>query len=97
MACMEFEMGKKKCERYWVEVDETPIQLGPFSIFCEAEEKRSDYVIRTLKEIRTVYHFHYKKWPDHDVPSSINPILQLIIEMRCYQAHYDVPICVHCR
>ncbi|KAF7253801.1 Tyrosine-protein phosphatase non-receptor type 22 [Varanus komodoensis] len=114
MACMEFEMGKKKCERYWVEVDETPIQLGPFSIFCEAEEKRSDYVIRTLKvklndsvrvepsgqwecrEIRTVYHFHYKKWPDHDVPSSINPILQLIIEMRCYQAHYDVPICVHC-
>ncbi|XP_062975647.1 tyrosine-protein phosphatase non-receptor type 22 [Elgaria multicarinata webbii] len=102
MACMEFEMGKKKCERYWVEVDESPIQFGPFSIFCEAEEKRSEYTIRILKvklndsEIRTVYHFHYKKWPDHDVPSSINPILQLIKEMRCYQAHSNVPICVHC-
>ncbi|XP_066481346.1 tyrosine-protein phosphatase non-receptor type 22 [Tiliqua scincoides] len=102
MACMEFEMGKKKCERYWVDVDESPLQLGPFSILCEAEAKRNDYVIHTLKvklndsEIRTVYHFHYKHWPDHDVPSSIDPILQLICEMRCYQAHSDAPVCVHC-
>ncbi|XP_060628581.2 tyrosine-protein phosphatase non-receptor type 22 isoform X2 [Anolis sagrei] len=102
MACMEFEMGKKKCERYWVDVDESPLQLGPFTLFCEAEEKRSDYMIRILKaklngsEIRTVYHFHYKHWPDHDVPSSIDPILQLIEEMRYYQGHADAPICVHC-
>ncbi|XP_061487949.1 tyrosine-protein phosphatase non-receptor type 22 isoform X2 [Rhineura floridana] len=102
MACMEFEMGKKKCERYWVDVDESPLQMGPFSIFCEAEEKRNEYMIRTLKvklndsESRTVYHFHYKNWPDHDVPSSIDPILQLIGEIRCYQAPSDVPICVHC-
>ncbi|KAJ7331791.1 hypothetical protein JRQ81_013971 [Phrynocephalus forsythii] len=102
MACLEFEMGKRKCERYWVEVDETPLQLGPFYISCEAEKERKEYVIRILKvklndsEIRTVYQFHYKCWPDHDVPSSINPILQLIWEMRCYQAHSEVPICVHC-
>ncbi|KAH0618945.1 hypothetical protein JD844_018519 [Phrynosoma platyrhinos] len=49
MACMEFEMGKKKCERYWVDADESPLQLGPFTLICEAEEKRSDYVIRILK------------------------------------------------
>uniref|UniRef100_A0A8C5T0J1 protein-tyrosine-phosphatase n=1 Tax=Laticauda laticaudata TaxID=8630 RepID=A0A8C5T0J1_LATLA len=102
MACMEFEMGKKKCERYWVAVDESPLQLGPFFISCEAEEKRKDYVIHKLKvkvndnEIRSVYHFHYKNWPDHDVPSSINSIFQFINEMHCYQAHHDVPICVHC-
>nr|XP_034978827.1 tyrosine-protein phosphatase non-receptor type 22 isoform X1 [Zootoca vivipara] len=102
MACMEFEMGKKKCERYWVDADESPLKMGPFCISCEAEERRNEYVIRTLKvklnesESRTVYHFHYKNWPDHDVPSSIDPILQLIEEMRCYQAHSDVPICVHC-
>ncbi|XP_042322311.1 tyrosine-protein phosphatase non-receptor type 22 [Sceloporus undulatus] len=114
MACMEFEMGKKKCERYWVDADESPLQLGSFTLFCEAEEKRSDYVIRILKaklndsvsagqpskwehtETRTVYHFHYKHWPDHDVPSSIDPILQLIEEMHCYQVQSDAPICVHC-
>ncbi|XP_015675423.1 tyrosine-protein phosphatase non-receptor type 22 [Protobothrops mucrosquamatus] len=102
MSCMEFEMGKKKCERYWVDMGESPLQFGPFFIICEVEEKRKDYVIRKLKvkvndsEIRSVYHFHYKNWPDHDVPSSINSIFEFINEMRCYQAHNDVPICVHC-
>nr|XP_006118848.1 tyrosine-protein phosphatase non-receptor type 22 [Pelodiscus sinensis] len=101
MACMEFEMGKKKCERYWVEVGDSPLQCGPFTIACELEEKKNEYVIRTLKVtlnniIRTIYHFHYKNWPDHDVPSSISPILELIWDMRCYQADDDIPICIHC-
>lgn len=101
MACMEFEMGKKKCERYWVEVGDSPLQCGPFTITCELEEKKTEYVIRTLKVtlnkvIRTIYQFHYKNWPDHDVPSSINPILELIWEMRCYQADDNIPICIHC-
>lgn len=25
---------QRKCERYWAEVDETPLQLGPFGISC---------------------------------------------------------------
>lgn len=101
MACMEFEMGKKKCERYWAEPGETQLQFGPFSISCETEKKKSDYKIRTLKakfnsETRIVYQFHYKNWPDHDVPSSIDPILQLIWDMRCYQEDDCVPLCIHC-
>ncbi|XP_010146497.1 PREDICTED: tyrosine-protein phosphatase non-receptor type 22, partial [Eurypyga helias] len=101
MACMEFEMGKKKCERYWAEAGSSPLQCGPFSVACEAEEKKNEYVIRTLKvtlkeEIRTVHQFHYKNWPDHDVPSSIDPILELIEEIRCYQPDDSVPICIHC-
>ncbi|XP_021489887.2 tyrosine-protein phosphatase non-receptor type 22 [Meriones unguiculatus] len=101
MACMEFEMGKKKCERYWAELGETPLQFGPFSISCEAEKKKSDYRIRTLKakfnsEIRIIYQFHYKNWPDHDVPSSVDPILELIWDIRCYQEDHCAPVCVHC-
>ncbi|XP_051494843.1 tyrosine-protein phosphatase non-receptor type 22 [Apus apus] len=101
MACMEFEMGKKKCERYWAEVGSSPLHCGPFSIACEAEEKKKEYVIRTLKvtlneEIRTIHQFHYKNWPDHDVPSSIDPILELISEIRCYQPDDNVPVCIHC-
>ncbi|XP_024907977.1 tyrosine-protein phosphatase non-receptor type 22 isoform X2 [Pteropus alecto] len=101
MACMEFEMGKKKCERYWAEPGESQLQLGPFSISCEAENGKSDYIIRTLKvkfnsETRTIYQFHYKNWPDHDVPSSIDPILELIWDVRCYQEDDSVPICIHC-
>ncbi|XP_048219530.1 tyrosine-protein phosphatase non-receptor type 22 isoform X2 [Perognathus longimembris pacificus] len=81
MACMEFEMGKKKCERYWAEPGETQLEFGPFSISCET---------------RTIYQFHYKNWPDHDVPSSVDPILELIWDVRCYQENDGVPICVHC-
>ncbi|XP_027628117.1 tyrosine-protein phosphatase non-receptor type 22 isoform X3 [Tupaia chinensis] len=101
MACMEFEMGKKKCERYWAEPGEMQLQFGPFSISCEAEKQKSDYIIRILKakfnsETRTIYQFHYKNWPDHDVPSSIDPILELIWDVRCYQEDDRVPICIHC-
>ncbi|XP_044094882.1 tyrosine-protein phosphatase non-receptor type 22 isoform X3 [Neovison vison] len=101
MACMEFEMGKKKCERYWTEPGELPRQVGPFSISCEAENRKSNYIIRTLKakfnsETRTIYQFHYKNWPDHDVPSSIDPILELIWDVRSYQEDVSVPICIHC-
>ncbi|XP_007530251.1 tyrosine-protein phosphatase non-receptor type 22 [Erinaceus europaeus] len=101
MACMEFEMGKKKCERYWAEPGETQLQVGPFFISCEAEKRKSDYIIRTLKvkfnnESRIIYQFHYKNWPDHDVPSSIDPILELIWDMRYYQEDDSVPICIHC-
>ncbi|XP_068015532.1 tyrosine-protein phosphatase non-receptor type 22 isoform X1 [Melanerpes formicivorus] len=101
MACMEFEMGKKKCERYWAEVAKPALRRGPFSIACEAEEQRNEYVIRTLKvtlneETRTVHQFHYRNWPDHDIPSSIDPILELTSEIRCYQPDDNVPLCIHC-
>uniref|UniRef100_A0A2K5C2Z2 protein-tyrosine-phosphatase n=1 Tax=Aotus nancymaae TaxID=37293 RepID=A0A2K5C2Z2_AOTNA len=101
MACMEYEMGKKKCERYWAEPGEMQLQFGAFSISCEAEKRKSDYIIRNLKvkfnnETRTIYQFHYKNWPDHDVPSSIDPILELIWDIRCYQEDDSVPICIHC-
>ncbi|XP_068275531.1 tyrosine-protein phosphatase non-receptor type 22 [Nyctibius grandis] len=101
MACMEFEMGKKKCERYWAEADGSPLLCGPFAVACEAEEKKNEYVIRTLKvtlneETRAVHQFHYKNWPDHDIPSSIDPILELVGEIRCYQPDDSVPVCIHC-
>lgn len=46
---------------------------------------------------RTVKQLHYVKWPDHGVPDSIPPILQMLVEMRSSQSHDDNPICIHCR
>ncbi|XP_061438089.1 tyrosine-protein phosphatase non-receptor type 12 isoform X2 [Rhineura floridana] len=101
MACREFEMGRKKCERYWPLYGEEGISFGPFHISCEAEQVRTDYYIRTLlftfqNETRRVYQFHYVNWPDHDVPSSFDSILDMISLMREYQEHEDVPLCIHC-
>uniref|UniRef100_A0A8C0PKP8 protein-tyrosine-phosphatase n=2 Tax=Canis lupus familiaris TaxID=9615 RepID=A0A8C0PKP8_CANLF len=72
-----------------------------FEMGKEAENRKSDYIIRTLKakfnsETRTIYQFHYKNWPDHDVPSSIDPILELIWDVRSYQEDDRFPICIHC-
>ncbi|POI28948.1 hypothetical protein CIB84_007302 [Bambusicola thoracicus] len=72
-----------------------------FEMGKEAEEKKNEYVIRTLKvtlneAVRTIHQFHYQNWPDHDIPSSIDPILELIGEVRCYQPDDSIPICIHC-
>ncbi|XP_012505745.1 PREDICTED: tyrosine-protein phosphatase non-receptor type 12 [Propithecus coquereli] len=91
----------KKCERYWPLYGEDPITFAPFKISCEDEQARTDYFIRTLllefqNESRRLYQFHYVNWPDHDVPSSFDSILDMISLMRKYQEHEDVPICIHC-
>ncbi|KAM7405186.1 hypothetical protein PAMP_012467 [Pampus punctatissimus] len=101
MACREFEMGKKKCERYWPQKPEESFVCEPFTVYCDSEENKGDYLVRTL---RVTYHecshtlnqLHYVNWPDHGVPDSIPPILDMLHEMRSCQAHDDIPICIHC-
>ncbi|KAM9351034.1 tyrosine-protein phosphatase non-receptor type 22 [Symphorus nematophorus] len=101
MACREFEMGKKKCERYWPQQQEQPFVCEPFTVYCDSEESKEDYLTRTLRvtyrnSSRTLTQLHYVNWPDHGVPDSIPPILEMLDEMRSSQAHDDVPICIHC-
>ncbi|XP_042264107.1 tyrosine-protein phosphatase non-receptor type 22 isoform X1 [Thunnus maccoyii] len=101
MACREFEMGKKKCERYWPQKQEEPFVCEPFTVYCDSEETKGDYLTRMLRltyrnSCRTLKQLHYVNWPDHGVPDSIPPILDMLYEMRSYQAHDDVPLCIHC-
>ncbi|XP_061570510.1 tyrosine-protein phosphatase non-receptor type 12 isoform X2 [Cololabis saira] len=101
MACREFEMGRKKCERYFPLPEEETMSFGAFKISYESEQTRTDYNIKILtvqyeNETRRLTQFHYINWPDHDVPSSFDSILDMIGLMREYQDNDDVPICVHC-
>ncbi|XP_063064659.1 tyrosine-protein phosphatase non-receptor type 22 isoform X2 [Engraulis encrasicolus] len=101
MACREFEMGRKKCERYWPLTPEDVFVCEPFIVTCESEEENGDYLTRVLNVTyqsasRTIRQLHYMNWPDHGVPDSIGPILEMLQEMHCYQEHEDVPICIHC-
>ncbi|KAM6977019.1 tyrosine-protein phosphatase non-receptor type 22 [Aplochiton taeniatus] len=101
MACREFEMGRKKCERYSPAIAEEPFVCEPFTVCCESEENKGDYVTRTLRVTycnctRALLQLHYVNWPDHGVPDSIPPILEMLQDMRSYQDHDDVPICIHC-
>uniref|UniRef100_A0A3B4XKN8 protein-tyrosine-phosphatase n=1 Tax=Seriola lalandi dorsalis TaxID=1841481 RepID=A0A3B4XKN8_SERLL len=105
MACREFEMGRKKCERYFPLQGEETMSFGPFRISCVS--KRISNITAycppphillydSLQETRRITQFHYMNWPDHDVPSSFDSILDMIGLMREYQENDDVPICVHC-
>lgn len=101
MACREFEMGKKKCERYWPEKPGQRFVCEPFTVYCDSEENKEDYLSRTLRVTfsncsRTMKQLHYVTWPDHGVPDTIPPILEMLDEMRASQGHDDAPICVHC-
>ncbi|XP_061698219.1 tyrosine-protein phosphatase non-receptor type 22 [Syngnathoides biaculeatus] len=101
MACREFEMGKKKCERYWPHKEEQSFVCGPFIIYCDGEEDKGAYLTRTLRLTcdncqRTLKQLHYVKWPDHGVPDFIPSILDMLEEMRSYQPDDDIPLCIHC-
>ncbi|XP_058266528.1 tyrosine-protein phosphatase non-receptor type 22 isoform X2 [Hemibagrus wyckioides] len=120
MACREFEMGRKKCERYWPETLVDVFVCEPFTIYCESEENKGDYLIRSLKvtfkncsrehdeehkhmqpcfsqqSSRTLKQLHYMNWPDHGVPDSIPPILEMLQDMHVFQKQDNVPFCIHC-
>lgn len=60
-----------------------------------------DFLVRTLRinaynEERIVCQFHYTTWPDHGVPTTVEPIIELVRLMRDVQAGEARPILVHC-
>ncbi|GFT68728.1 tyrosine-protein phosphatase non-receptor type 12 [Nephila pilipes] len=101
MACNEKEAGKSKCEVYWPS-KEGISHYGNISVeLIETSQVCSDFLIRTLlvkcdSEMRDIYQFHYTSWPDHGVPDTVQPMLELVRLMRDCQASETVPIVVHC-
>ncbi|XP_016105252.1 tyrosine-protein phosphatase non-receptor type 22-like isoform X2 [Sinocyclocheilus grahami] len=92
---------QKKCERYWPESKDDVFVCEPFTIYYESDENKGEYLTRTLKVTfkqvsRTLKQLHYVNWPDHGVPDSIPAILELLQDMRIYQDHDEIPICIHC-
>ncbi|KAH7342611.1 protein-tyrosine phosphatase-like protein [Rhexocercosporidium sp. MPI-PUGE-AT-0058] len=85
-----FEEGEERCGVYYPEeVGETK-DLGEWgSVECVSRVKDNGTELREMKvvkmtdegsEERTVYHFHFLAWPDHNVPTTEDrlPLLSLI-------------------
>ncbi|XP_072344098.1 tyrosine-protein phosphatase non-receptor type 18 [Scyliorhinus torazame] len=104
MACREFEVGKKKCERYWATEEEETIALGPFTITnVVTESLRNEVIIRTLSvtlldetEARAIHQFQYMAWPDHGIPKDFDNLLEMLDLVHRRQGELTTPICVHC-
>ncbi|XP_078486288.1 receptor-type tyrosine-protein phosphatase epsilon-like, partial [Ciona intestinalis] len=101
------EGGKRKCEKYWPEPNET-LTFGPFEVKAKEEEYYGCYVVRTFEvankdnvyesAIRTLKHFQYVTWPDHGVPVSTTGFYRLhthVMEEH-NSAGNAAPIVVHC-
>ncbi|XP_067684841.1 receptor-type tyrosine-protein phosphatase epsilon-like [Haliotis asinina] len=68
------EMNKKKCEQYWPDGGESKT-YGSCKVTNKNVSTRADYTVsKFLVENsgveRTVTHYHFTSWPDHDVPSA---------------------------
>ncbi|XP_014258567.1 uncharacterized protein LOC106672013 isoform X2 [Cimex lectularius] len=106
MACNEEEAGKAKCEKYWVDEGEEK-QFGMISVkLLKASTVCSDFSVRTMRlkynnsqstmEERTVCQLHYVAWPDHGVPTVVQPLLEMVRLVRDTQASETLPVLVHC-
>lgn len=102
MACNERESGRFKCEQYWPLSTDQNQQYGNITVsLVKWKRVCPDFLVRTLKiksndEERVVCQFHYHQWPDHSIPTSVDPILELVRLIRDVQASESRPILVHC-
>ena len=70
------EAGKVKCERYWPEDEDEPMQIGRYVVTLLGTEYEDGYRFHDLevtapngdkKELR---HYWFDSWPDHGVPEN---------------------------
>lgn len=104
MPARERESGREKCFVYWPEMNQS-VTHGDLNISCWDSTEREGYLIRqfhvthTISNVtREVIHYQYIAWPDHGVPSSCKPVLELLRQVNEYKLVHpeDGPIIVHC-
>ncbi|KAJ1958448.1 tyrosine protein phosphatase 1 [Linderina pennispora] len=96
------EDGRSKCEMYWPTESQ---RFGDITVTLESErpmDARGDTLVRKFVlarygEIRSVVQLHYMEWPDHGVPPSPLPILNIIQYLRSeIVPDAKHPVIVHC-
>lgn len=100
------ESGMVKCHLYWPAEQRQTIETGLYLIQHESSERFDSFVVTTLKlrkknepdEVRTVYHAHYLKWPDHGVPAGTKDALEFLDKVEFYRqrTRTRAPILLHC-
>uniref|UniRef100_A0A4W3I2U0 protein-tyrosine-phosphatase n=1 Tax=Callorhinchus milii TaxID=7868 RepID=A0A4W3I2U0_CALMI len=96
------EQGRTKCEEYWP--TDQPLTINNTTVSLTSEILLTDWTIRDFKlekatsgERRTVRHFHFLAWPDHNVPNNTQLLLDFRDLVRQYlDQHPGGPTVVHC-
>eukprot|EP00794_Sanderia_malayensis_P014900 gene14900-16444_t len=107
MLTNEVERGKAKCAKYWPSVG-LSVEIGEFVLDNLLEHDKDFYTVRELRLYskyqdgkeppRMIYHYHFKKWPDHGAPDSPDSVLDLLDDI--YAQHLRCnkkgPLLFHC-
>lgn len=107
MTTKEVERGKNKCYKYWPDKGRIMQAITPSStitVNCTQEFESNDYTLRHLEvsretdEVRRIYHYQFKVWPDHGVPQDPGCVLDFLHDINSKQSSIPQagPIIVHC-
>ncbi|CAG2211544.1 PTPRT [Mytilus edulis] len=94
------EGEKKKCEQYWPESTYKQLVIGKFTLKMLVEKENTVYTYRCIQlscenTNRTVHHFHFTKWPDHDVPDKTD-LINFYRKVKSTPTNLSGPMVVHC-
>ncbi|XP_052793847.1 receptor-type tyrosine-protein phosphatase alpha-like [Mya arenaria] len=95
------EMASIKCIQYWPEKGE-PCSYGGITISYINTKEFPDYNIRTWEAVQTgskprrIRQFHFKTWPDKDVPDSAWCLVDFWKSVDTNCSANGSPIIVHC-
>uniref|UniRef100_A0A8C4RB26 Tyrosine-protein phosphatase non-receptor type n=1 Tax=Eptatretus burgeri TaxID=7764 RepID=A0A8C4RB26_EPTBU len=104
MTTKEVERGRSKCVRYWPE-EGCSKDYGYLRVYNVHESESYDYALRQLElahvehaELRIVWQYHFKAWPDHGVPNEPGGVLNFLDEVNRRQDSIPDagPLVVHC-
>ncbi|CAF4516486.1 unnamed protein product [Rotaria sp. Silwood1] len=99
------ESGTMKCYPYWPLRTKEYLNSGLYQIQNEKSDQYDSFIITTLllkkknhSEIRTIYHAHYLKWPDHGIPSGTKDALLFLEKVEYYKDLIKTksPVLLHC-
>lgn len=99
------ESNMMKCYPYWPAETKAILNAGLYQIQNEESEKFSSFIVTKLSlrkknhtDIRTIYHAHYIKWPDHGIPPNTKDALDFLARVNDYKqlTQTQAPILLHC-
>ena len=95
------EGGKLKCEEYFPPKEGKTNEYAQYKVKTISMSNFVGHITRVLKiesptESKQVKHFHFTAWPDHDVPSLHDELLQFIGYVQENITQSEAPILVHC-
>ncbi|XP_071505916.1 receptor-type tyrosine-protein phosphatase alpha-like [Diadema antillarum] len=91
-----------KCLQYWPEETNECIAYGAIDVTLLSAQKITDWVKRTMvlkkgPNSRRVCQYHYRAWPDKDVPRHSASLLKFLRQVRAeYDGGGGSPLLVHC-